>query len=77
VLRGKVRKHFEQPSTLHTLLYLNVNVSALPWATMSTLAETEEARTFASLWVVTGEMFSCVYGGATWQQPIVGWMRID
>jgi len=74
-LQKKINKHYANPERLHMLIYLNANASAAAWPTLLELAG-EEAKTFASVWVVTGDLFCCIYGGATWRGQ-VGWKRID
>ena len=74
-LQKKVDKGYAGVEELHLLLYLNVNAYQVAWATMRNATE-EECKRFASVWVITGIMFCCLWGGATWH-GLVGWKGIE
>jgi hypothetical protein len=64
VLRSKVDR-YGVSRDLRVLLYLNLNAAAAPWPLLSATTESE-ALSFASIWVITGDMFCCLHGGRRW-----------
>ena len=74
-LRSKIDKRYAGASSLHILLYLNVNASSVPWASLAEPAAVE-AQTFASVWLVTQHLFCCLHGGKQWS-GLVGWRAIE
>jgi hypothetical protein len=74
-LQRKIRKHYAAAHELHVLIYLNVNASAVAWASIAGPTE-PEVKTFASVWVITQDIFCCIHGGSTWH-GLVGWKRIN
>ena len=68
-------KRLGPSGTLHMLLYLNLNVPDLPWASMSSAAE-PFARSFASIWIFSQYFVACLAGGTRWAGA-TGWKSID
>lgn len=74
-LQSKIEKHYARPDTLHMLLYLNLKASSVSWASLAGPAE-NEARVFASVWLLTQDVFCCIYSGTVWS-GLVGWRGIE
>lgn len=74
-LIAKAGKRYSKPEELHILLYLNLRASSIPWASVAGAAE-EAAAPFASVWLVTQDLFCCVHGGTQWH-GLVGWRVIE
>ena len=74
-LQSKIDKQYAGASSLHMLLYLNLNASSVPWASLAEPAAAE-AQTFASVWLVTQHLFCCLHGGKQWF-GLAGWFAID
>ena len=74
-LGAKVRKQYAGASDLHILLYINLHVQSLPWLELQIDLQTT-AQTFASVWLLTQDFFSCVHGGNFWQ-PTNGWLQSE
>jgi hypothetical protein len=75
VLSTKKAKRYAASESLHVLLYLNLNVTSIPWATLASAAE-PHAKAFASVWVESQHLFCCLYGGNRWSGAI-GWKPIE
>ena len=75
VLATKVAKRYAEAHDLHVLLYLNMKVASVPWATLASAAE-NSAAAFASVWAVTGNLIACFHSGNTWP-GLVGWRVIS
>lgn len=74
-LQSKIAKRYAEPETLHMLLYLNLKASSVSWASLAGPAE-NQARVFASVWLVTQDLFCCIHSGKVWS-GLVGWRGIE
>lgn len=72
---SKKAKHYAASDSLHVLLYLNLNVSVIPWATLASSVEPHTGD-FASVWVESQYLFCCLYGGERWRGA-TGWKPIE
>ena len=73
-LVAKAKKHYAGAEGLHILLYLNVKASSVSWVSLADDAE-PQARKFASVWLVTQDLYCCLHGGNVWQ-GLVHWRAI-
>jgi len=74
-IQSKIDRHIANSHQLHLLIYLNVNAGSVAWATLAGPAE-DEARHFASVWIVTEQMICCIYSGSRWT-GLVDWKMIE
>lgn len=75
IKRKALRYAADERKSMHLLLYLNLGADTVSWAGLS-LAVEEDAKAFASVWALTHELVSCLYGGNTWHGK-VGWKPIE
>jgi hypothetical protein len=73
-LKKKLEKYGPAPD-LHMLVYVNVNASAVAWATLRNASE-DLCKMFASVWAVTENMMCCIWGGTHWT-GLVTWRQIE
>ncbi|HEX2541152.1 MAG TPA: hypothetical protein VHM00_08725 [Caldimonas sp.] len=74
-LLSKASKHYAGAESLHILLYLNVKASSVAWASLAEGAESAAAH-FASVWVVSQDLFCCLRGGSMWPS-LAHWRAIE
>ena len=74
-LQSKASKRYAGAQQLHMLLYLNLSASSVPWASLAGPAE-NEARAFASVWLLAQDVFCCIWGGQQWP-GLIGWRAVE
>jgi hypothetical protein len=74
-LASKNQKYRTGSAGLHMLLYVNIKASSVPWASVANATE-HEAKAFASVWLLTQDLFCCIHSGKVWS-GFVGWKALD
>jgi hypothetical protein len=75
ILKKSKTYNCDERLAMHLLLYLNIGATSVTWASLASEVECC-ANLFASVWVLTHQYTSCLYGGRTWYEK-VGWKSID
>ena len=67
--------HYVRAESLHILLYLNLKATSVTWPVLAVRLE-RVAKRFASVWLLGGKEFCCIYGGSNW--PVIeGWKPLN
>lgn len=74
-IESKLSKYRTGAQSLHLLLYLNLKAFGVAWSDIRD-ATSDVVPRFSSVWLLSGDAFTCLYGGTRWQ-AIEGWFRVE